>query len=121
MSTVSTYRLRCLLCRLQSYEPDIYDEIKSHFVFFKPNNRHELKEAVDCWCRDKVVATRKYGDISQWDVSEVTDMSCMFRYSQFDGDISQWDVSQVTRYRQFDEDISRWDVSKVTNMSCMFK
>jgi len=28
------------------------------------------------------------GDISQWDVSNVTNMSSMFRYSVFNGDIS---------------------------------
>ena len=37
------------------------------------------------------------GDISKWDVSNVTNMSCMFDYnSQFNGDISKWDVSNVT-------------------------
>lgn len=33
------------------------------------------------------------GDISNWDVSGVTDMRYMFRRSDFDGDISGWDVS----------------------------
>jgi surface protein len=28
------------------------------------------------------------GDISKWDVSNVTDMGNMFRYSKFNGDIS---------------------------------
>ena len=36
------------------------------------------------------------GDISNWDVSSVTDMSDMFSESQFNGDISNWDVSNVT-------------------------
>jgi surface protein len=36
------------------------------------------------------------GDISQWDVSKVTNMSRMFCAGQFNGDISQWDVSKVT-------------------------
>jgi surface protein len=35
------------------------------------------------------------GDISKWDVSNVTDMTYMFRESRFDGDISNWDVSNV--------------------------
>lgn len=54
------------------------------------------------------------GDISQWNVSKVTDMSCMFCGSQFNGDISQWDVSEVTEMigmfkdSQFDGDISQW-------------
>ena len=37
------------------------------------------------------------GDINDWDVSQVTDMSWMFyRAYSFNCDISNWDVSQVT-------------------------
>ena len=45
----------------------------------------------------------------------------MFRYSKFNGDISKWDVSNVTNMgsmffdSEFNGDISKWDVSKVTN------
>ena len=66
------------------------------------------------------------GDISEWDVSKVRDMSFMFDGSKFNGDISKWDVSNVTDMRYmfsrsyFNGDISRWDVSKVKNMSFMF-
>ena len=35
------------------------------------------------------------GDISNWDVSNVKDMSGMFATSKFNGDISNWDVSNV--------------------------
>ena len=39
------------------------------------------------------------GDISQWDVSNVTDMSFMFSsYKSFNQDISKWDVSKVKKY-----------------------
>ncbi|MCF0125954.1 MAG: BspA family leucine-rich repeat surface protein, partial [Clostridia bacterium] len=54
------------------------------------------------------------GDISNWDVSNVTDMSCMFYNSEFNGDISNWDVSNVTNMRwmfsdsKFNGDISKW-------------
>ena len=66
------------------------------------------------------------GDISQWDVSNVTDMSFMFYYSNFTGDISKWDVSNVTNMHNmfrdsiWNGDISNWDVSNVTNMEQMF-
>ncbi len=66
------------------------------------------------------------GDISMWDVSNVTDMSWMFSHSLFNGNISNWDVRNVTRMRgmfcesKFNQDISNWDVSNVIDMSYMF-
>ena len=35
------------------------------------------------------------GDISQWDISSVTNMTGMFDGSKFNGDTSQWDTSSV--------------------------
>ena len=72
----------------------------------------------------------KYIDISDWDVSNVTNMSCMFfgcEGLKSVGDISKWDVSSVTNmHRMFcdcctlNQDLSDWDVSNVTDMSFMF-
>ena len=72
----------------------------------------------------------KYIDISGWDVSNVTNMSCMFfgcEGLKSVGDISKWDVSSVTNmHRMFcdccslNQDLSDWDVSNVTDMSFMF-
>jgi len=65
-------------------------------------------------------------NISNWDVSNVRDMSNMFKSSRFNQDIGKWDVSKVTNmngmfsYSIFNQDISHWDVSNVTNMSNMF-
>ena len=62
------------------------------------------------------------GDISNWDVSNVTDMTYMFRESRFDGDISKWDVSNVKnmnkmfQHAHFTGDISNWDVSNVVDL-----
>ncbi len=66
------------------------------------------------------------GDISEWDVSNVADMSWMFKKSDFSGDISKWDVSNVENMEMmfnksdFSGDISKWDVSNVKNMAFMF-
>ena len=72
----------------------------------------------------------KYIDISDWDVSNVTDMSYMFfacEELKSVGDISSWDVSKVTDMSfmfyncvSFNQDISSWDVSNVTDMKYMF-
>ncbi|MBR4558515.1 MAG: BspA family leucine-rich repeat surface protein [Fibrobacter sp.] len=35
------------------------------------------------------------GDISKWDVSNVTSMRSMFYNSHFKGDISKWNMSKV--------------------------
>ena len=88
----------------------------------------QLQAAVSLWVSNTVQAADDYGDISCWDVSQITDMSWMFyEASSFNSDISGWDVSSVTNMsRMFDEassfssDISEWDVSSVTDMGFMF-
>ena len=67
-------------------------------------------------------------DISEWDVSNVKDMSYMFYgCKDFNSDISKWDVSNVRSMSymfygctKFNQDISKWNVSNVRNMSAMF-
>ena len=72
----------------------------------------------------------KYIDISEWDVSSVTDMSCMFygcKELESVGDISKWNVSNVIimshmfyNCKSFNQDISKWNVLNVIDMSSMF-
>ena len=67
-------------------------------------------------------------DISEWDVSNVINMNCMFyKCKEFNSDLSKWDVSKVTNmYSMFNDceefncDLSNWNVSNVTNMLGMF-
>ena len=55
-----------------------------------------IRTAVEHYLRDPVEATRIYGPISTWDVSQVTDMSGMFEDARsFNGDHSNWDVHSV--------------------------
>ena len=67
------------------------------------------------------------GDISNWDVSSVIKMGQMFYNSQFNGDISNWDVSSVIKMgqmfynSQFNGNINSWDVSNVVKMEMMFE
>ena len=76
------------------------------------------------------------GDISGWDVSNVTMMEAMLaetssrtefdNYERINQDLSKWDVGNVTWMRSMFYgsmgvgDLSNWDVSKVTNMNDMF-
>ena len=69
------------------------------------------------------------GDISKWNVSNITSMKNLFwcsKYSGKYGDISDWDVSSVEdmsglfNNSHYNGDISDWNVSSVENMDCMF-
>ena len=68
------------------------------------------------------------GNISRWDVSQVTNMNCLFYHAlSFNQDISRWSTSRVTDLgdifsgSKFDMDINAWDVSSVTNMWGAFR
>jgi surface protein len=73
-------------------------------------------------------ATSFNQDLSNWDVSSVTNMEQMFRgATSFNQDLSNWDVSSVTNMygvfydaSSFNQDLSSWDVSNVTMMNSMF-
>ena len=86
-----------------------------------------IQTAVDLWISDPSAATITYGNISDWDVSNVTNMSNLFRDTPFNQDISSWDVSSVTTMRrmfylniEFNQNIGSWNVSNVTDMYEMF-
>jgi len=101
-------------------------------MVFRPTKKEnkEFKKAAKEWADGKHEAvTEKYGDISTWDTSEITDMSKLFKDKpRFNGDISNWDVSNVTNMQEmfynansFNQPIGNWNVSKVTNMKGMFE
>ena len=91
-------------------------------------NNVTLRTAVKKWLKDETKAEAKYGHISNWDVSNVTDMSNMFEEAtSFNQPIGNWDVSKVTNMegmfffaKSFNHTLNDWDVSKVTNMGKMF-
>jgi surface protein len=63
------------------------------------------------------------GDITHWDVSQVTSTDFLFSKSDFNQNISNWDVSNVTSMNmmfcfasEFNHDLNNWDVSHVKNL-----
>jgi surface protein len=67
------------------------------------------------------------GDITGWDTSCITDMSYMFKFSNFNQDINAWDISQVTTLREmfwgnmgFNQPLNNWNTAAVTDMYGVF-
>ena len=74
-------------------------------------------------------AITKYGTVSSWNISAITDLSSLFENNTtFNHDINAWDTSRVTNMDNmfkgataFNQDISSWDVTSVTSMTSMFQ
>ena len=93
----------------------------ANYKYF-PQSKEELREII----MKRIVAEGNEVDLNDINVSNIKDMSSLFDgtgfKNGFNGKISQWDVSNVTnmsymfyRCESFNQDISGWDVSKVTN------
>ena len=55
-----------------------------------------IQTAVDDWVSDPSAATTTYGNISDWDVNQVTDMGGLFNgKTTFNDDISSWCVTNI--------------------------
>ena len=98
-------------------------------MVFSPADLNELREGVKaCTSANGIDSTTscnhiagdvvasgtgKYGKISEWDVSRVTDMSKLF------SEVSDGSGSTATM-EDWNDDLSKWNVGKVTNMYGMF-
>ena len=106
---------------------DIIDNIKEYLIF-KPKIKEELKTAVDLWCENKEDALMKYGHISLWNTSLITNMSHLFENKKhFNDNINTWDVSSVTNMQDmfrrafsFNQPLNSWNISNVEDMNNMF-
>jgi surface protein len=73
-------------------------------------------------------ATAFNQDISNWNISNVLNMSAMFyQATSFNQNISSWNTSNVTNMygmfyqaTSFDQNLGNWNISKVTDMEYMF-
>ena len=96
---------------------------KSNSYKYFPKTKEELKDII----LQRIKEEGKEVDLNDIDVSKITDMTSLFEGTDFNGDISEWNVSNVKNMsgmfwacKSFDKDISNLDVSNVTDMSYMF-
>jgi surface protein len=99
----------------------------NNFLYEKLTD-HNFEEAITLWFRNEMNCRRRFGPISDWNTSRVTNMRAAFhRRDKFNENLSHWNVRNVTDMSfmfclasQFNGDLSQWNVSQVTIMLCMF-
>ena len=77
-------------------------------------------DAVELWLLDEDAADIKYGHITAWDTSAVTDMSCLFKAEEDNGGQCTYPRFYHAAAASFDEDLSGWDVGNVRKMAGIF-
>lgn len=67
-------------------------------------------------------------NLSDWDTSNVTDMSNMFARSEYNQPIGSWNTSNVTDFTSmfednvvFNQDLSQWDTRSAVSLAAMFQ
>ena len=119
------------LTRLPS---DVLGEIREMHPLLTPKLTnvtliHAVKDYLKGNSRSRMHVVHKYGDISQWDVSNVTDMGGMFgNASSFNQPLNNWNVSKVTNMSDmfrdassFNQALDKWNVSNVKYIGGMFR
>ena len=114
--------MKSLACYIQ--EKLVIKKSTSFNHKYFPQTKEELREIIE----QRIKIEGSEVDLNDIDVSRIIDMSDLFRGLDFNGNISNWDVSNVTNmYRMFygcksfNQDISGWDVSNVINIGGMFE
>jgi surface protein len=105
---------------------DLVVLIKS-FLYEKLTDEN-FKQAIALWFENEEECKWRFGHISFWNTSRVTNMEKTFyNREDFDEDLSRWNVGKVKSMRsmfygasQFNGALSSWDVSNLTDMSYMF-
>ena len=121
-----------LFTALQLLPADVVKQIgKRHPLLIPPFTNKTLRRAVKDYLaggarKERIVD--KYGEISNWDVSKVTNMYLMFcGATSFNHPLDNWNVSSVTNMEgmflnanSFNQPLNKWNVSNVTDMHRMF-
>ena len=101
---LSLYLIRTQYPQMGLFQPDfIWVTFRSSMPSKYNRTDDDIQQSVNEWCNDPTKAEAKYGHISKWNTSLVTNMKNLFEFK-----------------RGFNDDISKWDVNNVTNMSFMF-
>jgi surface protein len=106
--------------------PDLVVLINS-FLYERLTDEN-FKQAIALWFENKEECQFRFGHISDWKTSRVTNMEkAFYDRRDFNEDIGRWNVSNVTNMREmfarashFNQDIGQWNVSSVTDMGWMF-
>ncbi len=103
-----------------------------------PVNRLELIELASSWGRSDRQTTndgiiiheckaKECYDLSNLDVSQIEDLSFIFRYSPYNGDLSKWNVSSCKnidcmfgRSKFNNDSLKDWNISNVIKMNYTF-
>ena len=87
----------------------------------QPKNKAQLKSLIEYAFNHNIY------DLNFIDTSKITNMSWLFEYISCNFDISNWDVSNVTdmdnmfvNCKKFNYDLSDWDISNMTRWKNVF-
>ena len=110
--------------------PDEMISLIVYFASYLPVTDKTIRYLVKRWVGGSFTEEerQKFGHISDWDVSRVTNMSELFYcITAFNEPLESWNVSQVTNMgwmfchaQSFNQPLSSWNVGQVTNMRRMF-
>jgi len=120
-----------MLEELESKLLDVNDRIINLEVYIF-EKKQELVDAFNGLCINRNTACLIYGEIKNWDISKITDLSNLFfeksTFGNSDRDnISNWNTSNVTDMSgmfygatDFNKDIRRWIIQIMTNVNLIF-
>ena len=112
---------------------DVFGEIREFHPLLTPKlNNITLRQAIKDYLSDDFYRKRyvlyRYGEIEDWDVSNVKNMKEMFMdSSSFNQPLNNWNVSNVRDMKEmfsqatsFNQPLNKWNVSNVEYMGGMF-
>ena len=115
-----------MLCFVSRTPEHLHAPLPDKMVQFDDDT---LRKAVEMWHKDEEEAKRRYGHISNWNTSNVTNMCRLFQGAKcFNEPLDSWNTLKVTTMRDmfhgaqhFDQPLASWNTSQVTGWGrCFF-